>query len=219
MDGIHDMGGMQGFGDVVDRGFDAPIRPWELRVFALNMLSGLQGLEGGPGFRARIESMPAAAYLESSYYERWLWRVEQDLLAGGSIAPGEVEAWMQRLRAGEVPPPSSDPSLVRRAIDELRKPYPLPPATTPRFAAGDRVRVRRMRPTGHNRCPRYVRGATGVVETVQGEDRLPDGASEGREPVYGVSFSSPDLWGSSDEGAWTVRIDLWESYLEPEERA
>jgi len=218
MDGVHDMGGMQGFGDVLRPDSDGAIRSWELRVFALNMLSGIQGLEGGPGFRARIESMPAERYLEASYYERWLWRVEQDLLAGGTIAPGEVEGWMERLRAGEAAATSSDPALVTRTVDELRKPYPLPAATNPRFAAGDRVRVRRMRPPTHNRCPRYVRGAAGVVERVQGEDHVPGAASDGpREAVYGVVFASEELWGPSAERAWTVRIDLWESYLEPGE--
>jgi len=219
MDGIHDMGGMQGFGDAVWPGSEAAVHhPWELRVFALNMLSGLQGLEGGDlGFRDRIESMPADQYLESSYYERWLWRVEQAMIAGGTIEPNAVEEWMERLRRGEEPPASSDPSLATRAIEELRKPYPLAPAADPRFAVGDRIRVRRMRPKGHTRCPRYVRGASGVVDRIQGEDHLPEGGGGGaRETVYGVAFSSRELWGASEEDTWTVLIDLWESYLEPE---
>ena len=220
MDGIHDMGGMQGFGPAVWPGSEAPIHEaWELRVFALNMLSGLQGLEGdGLGFRERIETMPAQRYLESSYYERWLWRVEGALIDGGTIEAGEIEAWMERLRGGEPPPASSDPALVTRALDELRKPYPLPAATGPGFAVGDRVRVRRMRPAGHNRCPRYVRGASGVVDSIQGQDHLPDGTGGGAsEAVYGVAFSSDELWGPGEEATWTVLIDLWESYLEPEE--
>jgi len=39
---------------------------------------------------------------------------------------------------------------------------------------GQRVRVRRMRPAGHTRCPRYVRGATGLVEDLRGVDVFPD---------------------------------------------
>jgi hypothetical protein len=54
---------------------------------------------------------------------------------------------------------------------------------------------------------------------VRGADRLPDRAVYGeqveREPVYSVAFSSQELWGPSDERAWTVSLDLWESYLEP----
>ena len=48
------------------------------------------------------------------------------------------------------------------------------PATRPRFVPGQGVRVRRMHPAGHTRCPRYVRGALGVVERVRGADELPD---------------------------------------------
>jgi nitrile hydratase subunit beta len=92
-------------------------------------------------------------------------------------------------------------------------------AAGPRFASGDRVRVRRMHPDGHTRCPRYVRGALGVVERVQGTDRLPDRAEYGLptepEPVYAVAFASQDLWGESDEPPWTVLLDLFDTYLEP----
>jgi nitrile hydratase subunit beta len=94
-----------------------------------------------------------------------------------------------------------------------------PPPPRPRFAPGSRVRVKRMRPPGHTRCPRYARGATGVVERVDGMDRLPDKAVYGerveREPVYSVAFASTELWGASDEPPFTVLLDLWDSYLEP----
>ena len=74
-----------------------------------------------------------------------------------------------------------------------------------------------MRPAGHTRCPRYVRGVEGVVERVRGTDRFPDiGPYEGPlEPVYSVVFRSVDLFGASEEGEWTVLLDLFESYLEP----
>ena len=73
-----------------------------------------------------------------------------------------------------------------------------------------------MRPGGHTRCPRYVRGATGVVEAVRGLDAFPDiGPYAGPdEPVYAVAFASDDLFGPSSEGRWTVILDLFESYLE-----
>src|SRR5205823_1714225 len=87
-----------------------------------------------------------------------------------------------------------------------------------RFATGQRVRVKRMHPFGHIRCPRYARGAVGVVGAVRGADRLPDRAVYGErvepEPVYSVAFASAELWGPAEEPGWTVRLDLWESYLE-----
>ena len=166
------------------------------------------------------ESMDAAHYLEASYYERWLWSAERRLEAKGTIAPGEVEAMMARLAVSEAPPTAADPELAAEAVAQLREGSPaMGIAANPRFAPGDRVRVRRMHPDGHTRCPRYVRGAVGVVERVQGTDRLPDRAAYGLptepEPVYAVAFASQDLWGESDEPPWTVLLDLFDTYLEP----
>jgi nitrile hydratase beta subunit len=191
---------------------------WEPRVFAIHCLIGSEGLGAGPGGRAVREQMDPADYLEAGYYERWLWSAEQRLLRKGTLAPGEVERMMERLAAGEPEPRGSDPAQAERILEDLRTPQSLDPVTETRFAVGDAVRVRRMRPAGHTRCPRYARGVCGVIERVQGADRLPDLATAGLEPapeaVYSVAFASDDLWGRSGEPPWTVLLDLWESYLE-----
>jgi nitrile hydratase len=221
MDGVHDMGGMHGFGAVVVEGGDEVFHEaWEPRVFALYQLSNVCGLLGGPGGRVVGESMDAAHYLEASYYERWLWTAERQLEAKATIAPGEVEAMMARLAVNEAPPRAADPELAAEAVAQLREGSPaMGIAASSRFAPGDRVRVRRMHPDRHTRCPRYVRGAVGVVERVQGADRLPDRAEYGLptepQPVYAVAFFSQDLWGESDEPPWTVLLDLFDTYLEP----
>jgi nitrile hydratase subunit beta len=211
MDGIHDMGGMQGFGAVVTPGSEAVFHAeWEARQAAVSLLTALD--------RSVTETMPARQYLEASYYERWLWATEQILLREGSIALGEIEAWQERLANGEAAPVRSDPSAAASSLEEMRAVWTFPPAEDPRFGVGDRVRVRRMRPTGHNRCPRYVRGVQGTVHALLGVDRLPDADGDASsEPVYSVAFASADLWGRSDEEPWTVIVDLWESYLEPME--
>ena len=217
MDGVHDLGGMHGFGPVVAPGSAEPYHErWEPRVFALSTLVGMLRLGSGSG-RALREEMPPAEYLRASYYERWLWSTERRLERRGTIAPGEVDAWAERLLAGEEPPRLSDPAQAAAALEAVRRTDELGPAGSPRLAPGDRVRVRRMRPAGHTRCPRYARGAEGRVEAVRGADPLPDvGPYEGpEEPVYSVAFSSTDLFGESEEGAWTVLLDLYESYLEP----
>jgi Nitrile hydratase beta subunit len=200
MDGIHDLAGMHGFGAVVTPGGEAPYHQrWEARVFAMQVLTGLEGLGGGPGSRATVERMDPAGYLRASYYERWLWGTEQRLLRKGTIAPGEVEAMMERLAAGEPEPRRSDPDQAARAVASQREVDP-------------------SRPVERARCPRYVRGAVGVVEHIRGADPLPDLAIYGEdappEPVYAVAFRSDELWGRGDEPTWTVVVDLWESYLE-----
>jgi nitrile hydratase subunit beta len=211
------MGGMHGFGPAVFAGSELAYHErWEPRVFAMSTLVGIEGLGSGGG-RAIREEMPPEEYLRASYYERWLWSTEQRLLRKRTIAPGEVDRWVERLRAGQRPPTSSDPGQIERARAVcLKEPEPLPQPGEAAFAVGDSVRVKRMRPAGHTRCPRYVRGAVGVVERVQGVDVFPDiGPYAGpEEPVYSVAFASEDLFGPSEEGAWTIRLDLYETYLE-----
>jgi nitrile hydratase len=189
--------------------------PWEARVFAMSEIIGTQGLGKGGG-RPLREQMEPSEYLRSSYYERWLWSNERRLEHKGAIAPGEVEAWVERLRRGDEVPRREDPSLAERAVAAERETATLAPAEGARFGAGDRVHVKRMRPEGHTRCPRYVRGAEGVVEAVRGNDAFPDiGPYQGpSEPVYAVAFASDDLFGPSEEGSWTVVVDLFDSYLE-----
>jgi nitrile hydratase len=221
MDGVHDMGGMHGFGRVALPGSELAYHErWEPRMFAIQMLVALEGLGAGPGGRAVREEMEPAAYLAASYYERWLYSAEQRLLRKGTIRPGEVEGVMERLQAGESVPAHQDAAMAERILADLGAVYPMDaPPEEVRFGLGERVRVKRMHPAGHTRCPRYARGAIGVIEDVRGADRLPDRAVYGEhvtpEPVYSVAFGSQELWGPSDETPWTVRLDLFESYLEP----
>lgn len=225
MDGVHDLGGMHGFGPVVEPGGDAIFHePWEPRIFALHLLVSSQRLGAGPGGRPTREEMPPAQYLDAGYYERWLWSAERRLERAGTIAPGDVEAMMARLAAGEEPPTRTDPAAVERALAAQDDVSPLGELDGARFAPGDRVRVRRIHPPGHTRSPRYARGVAGTVERVHGNDRLPDLATYGvrtpREPVYAVSFRSDDLWGAQEgEPPFTVLLDLWDSYLDPEDPA
>jgi nitrile hydratase len=126
---------------------------------------------------------------------------------------------MGRLEAGEPAARHHDPEMAGRVLADLRTRRPMSAVAAARFAAGDEVRVRRMRPVGHTRCPRYARGVAGVVERVHGADRLPDRAVYGDdvapEAVYSIAFRSDRLWGRSEEPPFTVLLDLWESYLEP----
>ncbi len=95
------------------------------------------------------------------------------------------------------------------------------PDAAGRFRPGDRIRTRTIDPAHHTRLPRYARGRLGVVERVQRPFPLPDDRARGIAPprverVYTVAFDARELWGDAGEGAHTVTIDLWESYLEPE---
>ncbi len=215
MDGVHDMGGMHGFGAVVPDG-DVFHEAWEPRLFALTRVARLAGITAGHS-RAVIESMPPGEYLAASYYERWLWGLERRLELAGTIARGDVESAIARGQAAGAPE-RSDPDLAERSVEVQRRGGQMAAPAAPRFRPGERVRVRRMRPEGHTRCPRYVRGATGVIERIHGDDRLADAVARGEdgpvEAVYAVRFRSDDLFGRGQEPPYRVLVDLWDSYLE-----
>ena len=211
MDGIHDVGGMQGFGPATWPGADEALHhDWDIRVFALALATAPRSTHA---FRHTIERIGHRRYLEASYYEKWLYEAEQALVETGAITHEEVDAWAERLAAGEAPPHTKDAARTAKLLEALGRSHPMPPAAAPAFAVGDRVRVRRMRPEGHTRCPRYLRGATGEVIAVRGDDGVPDVDNAEREAVYAVRFRAHDLWGDDVEDH-AVLADLWERYLE-----
>jgi nitrile hydratase beta subunit len=216
VDGIHDMGGMQGLGAVMPEPGEPTFHErWEGRVFGMSLTLWATG---GPigGMRPQLERIETGRYLASSYYERWQNALEVMLAERGVLTPADIEQRARRLQAGEPMPERSDPAMVEAVRDDML-PRPATPAEGGhRFAAGQPVRVRRISKAVHNRCPRYVRGVRGVVQRLLAPDWLPENEDMGehrRAPCYTVSFAAADLW--PDDGAdHTVLVDLWETYLE-----
>ena len=73
MDGIHDLGGMEGFGSLVIEQ-DEPVfhAHWEGRIMAMRVLMGFWRKWNIDVGRHSIECLPPADYLGFSYYEKWL---------------------------------------------------------------------------------------------------------------------------------------------------
>ena len=195
MDGIHDLGGMQGFGPVVVER-DEPVfhAPWEGRVFALPGFLIARGLVTVDAFRHAIERLPPAVYLTARYYGRWLAALEQLVVETGIAGDGPLPAG--------VPAPGAQREV----------------AAAPRFAVGDAVVVRDVHPTGHTRLPGYGRGRRGVVVRVHPAFPLPDaaahGGERGEEPTYAIRFEARELWGEAAGMHEVVHVDLWQSWLE-----
>jgi nitrile hydratase subunit beta len=218
MDGIHDLGGMHGFGpiDLGEHGQATFHADWEVRVGAL------VGVTVGryfnlDAFRHGIERMDPAHYLRAPYFERWLTTIATNLIEGGLLTAEELDARTDLLRR------HPDAALPRPDAGSARMPEPAPepalPALTPRFAIGDAVVARNVHPRGHTRLPRYARGKRGVIHLVHGPEVFADtnahGLGEHPQVVYNVRFDGRELWGDSAEPGTIVAIDLWESYLEP----
>lgn len=217
MNGVHDMGGMHGFGPVeAEAGEPVFHAPWEGRVLALRRAAGAWRRWNIDAGRHSIERLPPADYLRMTYYEKWLASCIRLMLDAGLITPQEL-ATGRRDPAVPVatPPLTADkvPVAIAAGGPTLRQ-----TSAKPRFADGAKVRARNINPTGHTRLPRYVRGRQGVIECHHGAHVFPDSNSrfEGENPqyLYTVRFAARELWGERAHAADTVHLDLWEDYLD-----
>jgi len=201
MDGIHDLGGKQGFGPVRHvpdaTAFHAP---WEKRINALYGLAVRLGIFNMDEYRHAIERMEPRHYLSAGYYERTLTSLATLCIEKGIVTREELEQ-----RAGGAFPLALPAAPGRSNV-----------ATRPLLAIGDRVRVRTDHVPGHVRMPAYIRGKRGVVVGVSPAYPFPDAhahdvAAED-EPTYDVRFESTELWPDAADAAM-VHVGVFESYL------
>ena len=202
MDGVHDLGGRQGFGRVRYT-LNAPAfhASWEVRANALYAHAVRRGVFNMDEYRHAIERMEPRHYLGASYYERTLTSLATLCVEKGVFSREELE----ERAGGEVP--LAAPIAPGRSNAPQRE----------RFKPGDRVRVRLDFVPGHIRMPGYIRGKTGVVVGESPAYPFPDAHAHGvaaeDEPTYDVRFRSEDLWPNGADAA-LVHVGVFQSYLE-----
>lgn len=204
MDGIHDLGGRQGFGKVrYTQGATAFHAAWEVRANSLYAYAVRLQIFNMDEYRHAIERMDPRHYLAASYYERSLTSLATLLVEKGVVTREELE----RRAGGDFP--LAAPSAPGRTNAQARA----------RFRAGERVRVTHDSVPGHMRLPGYIRGKTGVVVGESPAYPFPDAHAHGvqseDEPTYDVRFRSVDLWPNSAEPA-LIHVGVFQSYLEAE---
>jgi len=216
MNGAHDLGGMMGFGPV-NAGKSEPLfhANWEKRALGITICCDCLGAWTIDESRFAIESIPPAKYLTGNYYQNWIRALETLLLRHGFVSEHELRTGIKQTddpRAGNAITPEMVDGML--ASGTCQKPI----ASKPRFSPGQQVRTKNIHPTGHTRLPRYARGKTGVIETVQGSFTFPDDSARGKSDsvqwLYTVVFQSAELWGEATDRSVRVSIDAWESYLD-----
>jgi nitrile hydratase beta subunit len=218
MNGVHDMGGMHGMGPI-EHETNEPVfhARWEARAFALTLAMGAWRKWNIDASRHERELIPAAEYLRSSYYEKWIAG-----LVGLSVKSGLV--LREEIVSGSPAPDSTKenpPLTADKVAPVIAKggPASRDVVVAPRFRVGQTVRARNMHPTGHTRLPRYARGKAGTVDRDHGVYVFPDTNAHflGEKPqhVYSVRFAARELWGEQAAPRNAVYIDLWDDYLEP----
>ncbi|MBV9890329.1 MAG: nitrile hydratase subunit beta [Rhizobacter sp.] len=203
MDGIHDLGGKQGFGPVRHAPNGSPFHAdWEKRANALYGLAVRAGLLNMDEYRHAIERMAPRHYLSASYYERSLTGLATLLVEKGVVTHEELE----RLAGGAFPLASPSGPGRTNAPDPHR------------FRVGDRVVVRDEHFAGHVRMPSYIRGKRGVVVGESPPYPFPDAHAHGvaadDEPTYDVRFAAAELWPKAADDAF-VHAAVFRSYLLP----
>lgn len=217
MDGIHDLGGRQGFGRVETDEEEVPFHSdWEARAYAI-----VRAMTKVPGwtldrFRYTREQIEPSDYLTRPYYDQWIQSYAALMVESGIADLDELSTGKSKGKAPDLNAPAAPGSVdaeKKAAGVTFDRPYDKAFA----FAAGEKVKTKPHVPSGHTRLPGYARGQRGVITHVRGAFVLPDRAAEGvdqPEPLYTVAFAADDLW-PGEGHQHLVHIDLWESYLEP----
>lgn len=221
MNGIHDVGGMHGFGQVLPEEAEPFREDWERVTFAVLMtLTCHTELMTDHQTRYAIETMGNVEYLTTSYYEHWLHAIETLVVSQGLFNQSELTDRVRQIAAdGLTTAGPVDPELTRQIVASVRQRSEgrAPSDRQPLFAVGDDVLTTREAPKGHTRLPRYARGCVGTVLAYRGVCTFPNSEAMGKgeqpQPLYTVRFEASDLWGSSARGRDAVMIDLWEDHL------
>lgn len=214
MNGIHDLGGMDGF-TLPQRNPDEPLfkHDWERLVFGSYL--ALKTPWSIDESRYGVEMIPPDLYLTMPYYARWLYRNEKLLVKYGLLTEEELTDPDSVLATTETE--ASAAADVSRLLSS-KVAQPDAAGIVPGFALGDRVVVKNEHPVGHTRAPRYVRGHVGVIQRDQGVHVFPDTTAMGLGPkpqhCYSVMFMASELWGQRADARDRVYLDLFDDYLE-----
>jgi nitrile hydratase len=218
MDGVHDLGGKEGFGPIPIDEDDAPFHhDWEGRMWAIAREAGATGKLDFTidSFRNTLELMVPGDYLTFPYFNKWCTAYMVLFLKDGVFS-------LDELASGQT---TDDPGAAPRrldvtgALDVTRSSdfsFESPAPAAPAFAVGDRVTTRRHIDATHTRLPQYARAATGTVIAHHGAHVMPDRNVEGThkgEHLYTVEFPAQELFGPAANALDSVTLDLWESYF------
>ena len=219
MDGIHDCGGMHGFGQVVCEENEPFFHTeWEKRVFAISMAMPFISLNSDDQFRREIERMDATHYLNSSYYEKWYVAIlslakEYELVSDEELDGAAVLSIPQRFK-------DNSPAIAEETWDNVHggASQAMPDADVPaRFKVGDKVRTSADVKEGHTRLPRYARDKLGIIEKAWATFVYADDHAEKSvmtpAHLYTVVFDCKELWGKTGVEGDCVTLDLFEPYM------
>jgi nitrile hydratase beta subunit len=223
MDGIHDLGGREGFGPIrwqADEHGQAFHQAWQARTWAICMCMFAKWRGDGNGWtldwwRHVIERIEPTDYLAMNYFDKWVQSCMAVLIDDGTADIRDFVGDGSKLRSGDLLKPDKQ-AQIRQALPVAGSAGG--GASRATFRAGDHVKAKLSVGAMHTRLPAYARGRDGLVSECHGMQILPDASARGemrKEHLYTVAFMASTLWPEAPESKDKVYIDLWESYIEP----
>jgi nitrile hydratase len=215
MDGVHDIGGREGFGRVDwedEEGYEPFHADWEARLFVMAMQLFAQWRDTPEvwtldWFRHVRERLDPVDYLTRPYFDQWAQCLFAVLIDNGTVTLEEVIG----NTGTAVAIPESKGARVPAAAPARDG------AAAPAFQIGHPVRTASLIGSDHTRLPGYVRGRIGHIHSYHGPQIFADASARGdirREPLYTVAFAAADVWPEAAGRRDMIYVDLWESYLE-----
>lgn len=218
MDGVHDLGGKQGFGPVDVNEVDTPFHhDWEGRSWAIVRL--VKSPDWTIDWWRHVREMQDPSdYLDRPYFDSWAQTHMTALIDSGVLTLDEVLTGKTATPDEKGKAPVLDHAGVLAVVHASAQRFDHEIAAKPAFQPGDKVRAKHWTTKGHTRLPAYARGRPGVIHAHHGAHDFADLSAKGvheAQHIYSVRFQSCDLWPEAADSVDSVFLDLWESYLEP----
>jgi nitrile hydratase subunit beta len=224
MDGIHDLGGREGFGPVrwkPDEDGAAFHEAWQARTWAICMCMFARWRRENNGWtldwwRHVLERIEPADYLAMNYFDKWAQSCMAVLIDDGTAHINDFVSDVGGSKSASIVEQGKRTNIKQAASPAAGSADA--DASRPMFQVGDTVRGKLSVSAMHTRLPGYARGRYGLVNAHHGTQILPDASARGeirKEHLYTIAFMASELWPGTTNRKDKVYIDLLESYLEP----
>lgn len=217
MDGIHDLGGKQGYGPVDVDADETPFHhDWEAREWGLAQSARTPGITID-WWRHCRELIAPGDYLGRPYFDSWAQTDFATYIEAGWMTVEDIGSFdAEGAGAEDDPPPALTLQQVLQEDHSHAYRFDTEIDAEPLFAVGQRVITASHGHAGHTRLPQYARGRRGTIQACNGAHVFPDLSARGIEIhqyCYSVMFTADELWAESSGGRDKVFLDLWESYM------
>ena len=219
MDGIHDLGGKQGYGPIdVDEVVTPFHHDWEAREWGIAQSARTPGITID-WWRHCRELIAPEDYLARPYFDSWAQTDFSTYIEAGWFKVEEIgKADALQNDGTDDGPPAAALTLAQVLQEDRRKAHRFDAEidAEPKFSVGQQVRTASHGHAGHTRLPQYVRDRRGTIQVCNGAHVFPDLSAQGVEVhryCYSVMFTADELWAEAEGSHDKVYLDLWESYL------